>query len=149
MKIYLDVCCFNRPFDDLSQDKIRLEAEAVLTILRHCQSEKWELVGSKIIDFEVSKTPDDERKQKVLLLTSIIKFKVSVDETVKKRALELQNKGIDLFDALHIAFAEKGNVEVMLTTDIKLVRKVLRENTIKLKVVNPLTWLMEMISNEK
>ncbi len=33
MKIYLDVCCFNRPFDDQTQEKIHLEAEAVFIIL--------------------------------------------------------------------------------------------------------------------
>lgn len=25
MKIYLDNCCYNRPFDDLKQDKIKSE----------------------------------------------------------------------------------------------------------------------------
>jgi hypothetical protein len=30
MKIYLDNCCLNRPFDDLSQDRVYLEAEAIL-----------------------------------------------------------------------------------------------------------------------
>ncbi len=32
-QIYLDVCCLNRPFDDQRQDRIRLEADAVLLIL--------------------------------------------------------------------------------------------------------------------
>lgn len=32
MKIYLDNCCFNRPFDDQSQIRVRLEAEAKLKI---------------------------------------------------------------------------------------------------------------------
>jgi len=27
-RIYLDSCCFNRPYDDLSQDKVRLECES-------------------------------------------------------------------------------------------------------------------------
>ena len=31
--VYLDVCCLNRPFDDQTQDRIRLESEAVLLIL--------------------------------------------------------------------------------------------------------------------
>lgn len=28
MKVYLDACCLNRPFDDQTQGRIRLEAEA-------------------------------------------------------------------------------------------------------------------------
>jgi hypothetical protein len=35
--IYLDVCCLNRPFDDQTQERIRLEAEAVLRILANIQ----------------------------------------------------------------------------------------------------------------
>ena len=27
-KIYLDTCCLNRPFDDQTQDRVRLEAKA-------------------------------------------------------------------------------------------------------------------------
>ena len=30
MRIYMDVCCFNRPYDDETQDRIRFEAEAVM-----------------------------------------------------------------------------------------------------------------------
>lgn len=32
MRIYLDNCCFNRPYDDQSQFKIRIESEAKLAI---------------------------------------------------------------------------------------------------------------------
>ena len=32
VRVYLDNCCFNRPFDDQKQTRIRLEAEAKLCI---------------------------------------------------------------------------------------------------------------------
>ena len=38
MRVYLDVCCLNRPFDDQSQDRIKLETDAVLSILDNCQT---------------------------------------------------------------------------------------------------------------
>ena len=28
LKLYLDNCCYNRPFDDLRQEKIKLEARS-------------------------------------------------------------------------------------------------------------------------
>ena len=34
LKLYLDNCCYNRPFDDLKQEKICLEATAVEDILK-------------------------------------------------------------------------------------------------------------------
>lgn len=33
MRVYLDICCLKRPFDDQSQPRIHLEAEAVLALL--------------------------------------------------------------------------------------------------------------------
>lgn len=50
MKVYMDVCCLCRPFDDRTQDRIRIESEAVLTILGRC-NEDWILFGSD--SFEV------------------------------------------------------------------------------------------------
>lgn len=39
MKIYLNVCCLNRPFDDQTQTRIHLEAEAVLSIIQSVETE--------------------------------------------------------------------------------------------------------------
>jgi len=44
-KVYFDVCCLNRPFDDQNQARIRLEAEAVLMMLNRCEAGDWEWIG--------------------------------------------------------------------------------------------------------
>ena len=49
MKIYLDVCCYSRPFDDLVVDRIRIEAEAVSIILERCEKGIYELISSEMI----------------------------------------------------------------------------------------------------
>jgi hypothetical protein len=68
MKLYLDACCLNRPFDDQSQTRVRLESEAVLSILELAVAGSLEIIGSDIIDDELSQMPDDERREKVELL---------------------------------------------------------------------------------
>lgn len=60
-RIYLDVCCLNRPFDDSSQDRIRLEAKAVLSIYRKCRLTEWTLLNSEVIESELRQTPDIQR----------------------------------------------------------------------------------------
>ncbi len=52
MKIYLDNCCFNRPFDDQSFLTIRLETEAKLDIQKKIESGRLSLGWSYILDFE-------------------------------------------------------------------------------------------------
>jgi predicted nucleic acid-binding protein len=146
MRIYLDVCCLNRPFDDHMQDRVRLESEAVLTILRRGQTEGWIFQRSEVMDMEISKIPDDERKEKVILLSSILQSYIMVDEETEKRAIELEELGFKPFDALHIACGERGRADVLLTTDDELLRKALQNKEIlKIRVENPVRWLMEVI----
>ena len=53
----MDNCCFNRPFDDQSQIRIRLEAESKLFIQQKVLEKKIELVWSYILDYENSVIP--------------------------------------------------------------------------------------------
>ena len=146
MRIYLDVCSLNRPFDDHTQDRVRLESEAVITILSRSQTESWILLGSEIIDIEISKIPDDDRMQKVSLLSSISQSYIITDEDTEKRAIELEELDFKSFDALHIACAEKGEADVLLTTDDDLLRKASQNKGIlKVKLENPVRWLMEEV----
>ncbi|MGK7885652.1 MAG: hypothetical protein AB4057_13635 [Crocosphaera sp.] len=55
-RIYLDVCCLNRAFDDQSQLRIRLETESILTIIYQCQKQKWKLISSCVLDWKLNQT---------------------------------------------------------------------------------------------
>ena len=66
MKIYLDNCCFNRPFDDQSQLRILLESEAKLRIQENIRSGIFELVWSYILDYENSQNPFRERREQII-----------------------------------------------------------------------------------
>jgi predicted nucleic acid-binding protein len=148
MKIYLDVCCLNRPFDNQSDERIHLESEAIISILSYCQSGEWQLIGSSVIDFEISLTPDKERKRNVSILSSIAKEIIDIEAWVIERALELQNFGIKPLDALHISSAEKGGADVFLTTDDKLLKIVNQKNImLQTRIDNPLKWLLEVIQS--
>lgn len=145
MKIYLDLCCLNRPFDDQTQDRIRLESEAVLLILAHIQTGEWEWIGSDVLDFEIEQAPDSERKNRVRVLLSGISTSVSVERTEEARAQHLEKRAFHTFDALHLACAESGGADVFLTTDDRLMRLATRRaNELLVRVQNPLTWLREV-----
>lgn len=142
MKIYLDVCCLNRPFDDQSQERIRLESEAVITILG--RGKTLTLLTSEILDLEVSKIPDEDRRHKVTLLSSISKMNIVIDDEIIGRAKELSKMGFKSFDAFHIACAESGQADILLTTDDDLLKKATsHRKLLKVKIKNPVKWLME------
>ncbi|MDR1619319.1 MAG: hypothetical protein LBS18_01450 [Clostridiales bacterium] len=68
MKIYLDNCCLNRPFDDLNNDMVRMEAEAVMSIIDRCERGEDVLASSDVLFDEIDSNPNLARKQKVLVL---------------------------------------------------------------------------------
>ena len=65
MRIYLDNCCFNRPFDDQNQLKIKLETEAKLFIQHEILTGNYELVWSYILEFENNQNPYDDKRSAV------------------------------------------------------------------------------------
>lgn len=62
MKIYLDVSCLNRPFDDQGQTRVHLEAEAVTMILERCDQGNWQQVSSEMAKIEIEAIPNAERR---------------------------------------------------------------------------------------
>lgn len=144
--VYLDVCCLNRPFDDQSRARIRLEAEAVLIILAQCEADQWEWISSEVVDLEISRNPDPERRRRVQLLASCAQRTISVGTKTVARAQKLTSDcGISPFDALHLACAESGAADVFLTTDDQFLRRATScASLIHVQVENPLQWLEEV-----
>ena len=147
MKIYMDVCCLNRPFDDQTQDKIRIESDAILAILSKCMSGEWQLLSSEVLDIEIENTPDKWKKSKVYELYKLADGKIILNDTIVKRASEIQISGIKSFDSLHLASAEYSKADVFLTTDKNLLNIA---KWLKLDIItaNPLNWFMEVDENE-
>jgi predicted nucleic acid-binding protein len=144
-KIYFDVCCLNRPFDDQSQARIRLEAEAVLMALSRCGEGDWEWIGSEVVDFEIRQTPDPERRRRTQVLASHADQRIAVGKPELERAQQFERWGISGFDALHLACAERAGADVFLTTDDRLLRQAMEHaNELRVRVDNPLAWLQEV-----
>ena len=144
--IYLDVCCLNRPFDNQRQERIKLESEAIILIFKHIETNDWHWISSEVVDFEVNKTPNIERKQRIQSLKIFPHRFVLLDDNIIQRADILQNKGFGSYDALHIACAEQGQVELFLTTDDKLLKSAARyQQELKVRIINPLHWLQEVL----
>jgi predicted nucleic acid-binding protein len=149
LRIYMDACCLNRPFDDQSKDNVRFEAEAIVSILKRCNlGREWKLIGSDIIDLEISKCRDAVKRQKVLLLHYSAVEKVKNNTEIQSRAANFRRYNIKLFDSLHLAAAEYANVDIFLTTDGQLIKTAARSD-IKIRVANPLAYYMEVLNHEQ
>jgi hypothetical protein len=146
LRIYLDVCCFNRPFDDCRQDRIRLEAEAVKAIVQRIERGLWDGVSSPVILFEVSRMSDPDRIIEVGLMVAKMRVPVALSDAVRKRALYLEQLGFGGVDALHLACAESSKAVVFLTTDDRLLNRATRnQQRMQIDVENPLKWFERVV----
>ena len=145
MKIYLDNCCYNRPFDDQTQERIHLESEAILTILKRGEIGVYQIIGSDILRLEIERMSDGVKKQRVKELYQVASMSISYSEEIKDRAAEIVSTSkIRNFDSLHIASAEVAGVDVLITTDDKLEKMAAKLN-MKIKVMNPLKFAWEVL----
>ena len=127
MKVYLDTCCLNRPFDDQRQPRVRLESEAVTLILDKIHLKEWEWTGSDALLYELGQTKDVERRERLILLARESNQTIATTERILERAEKLSALGFDDFDAVHLASAEYAKVDIFLTTDDNL-QKVANRN---------------------
>ena len=145
-KIYLDNCVLNRPFDDQSQERVRLETEAIVLLLSHLERKEWTWLGSQVLDIEIERTPDAEQQSRLRRIVEFIGLSIEIGEKELERANELQKLGFVGFDAVHLACAESGKADVFLTTDDRLLKLAKRlAKKLHVKVANPLDWMKEMI----
>jgi len=142
MKIYLDVSCLNRPFDDQAQARVRLESEAVTLILEKIDAGRWEQVSSRMAEIEILAIPNEVRRRRVLQL--LPGSRMELGPTVFDRARQLVEQGLQAADAVHVAAAEGLQTDVFLTCDDRLLARCQQiADDLTIAVANPLKWLEE------
>lgn len=123
MKVYLDNCCFNRPFDDQTQVRIRLEAEAKLDIQSRIEDGRLSLVWSYMLDFENLSNPFDERRETIQKWRDCCTQDMEETTALLNEAQDLEGRGVRPKDALHVACAVSAECEYFVTTDDLLLAK--------------------------
>jgi predicted nucleic acid-binding protein len=145
VKIYLNVSCLNRPFDDQEQARIRLEAAAVGMILERVDEGRWIHVSSEIAQIEIDANPDPPRRARVQLLLPEAGNIVMLKPAIFTRAAALELLGFKAADALHVATAEEAAADVLLSCDDRFCRTAQRHaRRLMVPVRNPLNWLDEV-----
>jgi predicted nucleic acid-binding protein len=141
MIIYLDICCFNRPYDDQSQNRIFIETEAKLFIQQRLKKNEIELVWSYILDYENSANPDIDISSSIEKWENLAKFKIEESDFIIKFAKKLYEKGFGIKDSLHIACAVDAKSDFFITVDKGILNK--RKFVDNIRIVSP-TEFIEM-----
>lgn len=141
--VYLDNCCYNRPYDDQTYLPISLETQAKLYVQDLIKQKKIDLATSYILDYENSANPFQMRKDTIKdFYESNESVYVSVNKSseVEELAEEIKKTGIKHKDACHLASAILAECDYFLSTDYRL----LKYKTDQLKVMNPIDFIKEL-----
>lgn len=141
MRVYLDNCCYNRPFDDQAQLTVRLETVTKLAVQWMMATGVVEYAWSKALDYEISYNPFPKRRTSIQWWKSGAVAYVETTEEIIKRGEEIERLGVKPKDALHLASAEKGGCNVFLTTDRGILKKVSALGG--MKIMNPVQFITE------
>jgi predicted nucleic acid-binding protein len=138
-KIYLDICSFNRPYDDQLQIRIKVEAESKLYIQDLVKKEKLELVWSYILDYENSENPYRERRESIEGWKDLCNQDIDASDQILANVAVLEKSGIKTKDAIHLSCAMEADCDYFIMTDDKLIKKTSKLN--KVKVISPIGFL--------
>ncbi len=142
MRVYLDSCCFNRPFDDQTQARVRLETEAKLEVQQRIQANRLELVWSYMLDYENQANPFVERREAISRWKSLAIIDVVAGDELLNQAKEILQRTLRAKDALHVACAIAAGCEIFLTTDDLVVKKT--RDLDRIRVMNPTQFVIEV-----
>lgn len=143
MRIYLDMCCYNRPYDPQDQLKIAMETQSKIRIQQLIENGKYELSGSYTLDYECENVPVPMRRKSIKdFIRRNISAYVGVERDTEISAIaeRIMETNVKQQDAYHVASAIYAGCSYFITTDIRL----LKYQTDEIRMVNPIEFITEM-----
>lgn len=120
--------------------KIHLETEAKLYIQSKIKEDIYDLVWSYMLDLENRDNPYEDKRIAIQLWKDIAAFQCKSSPDILKTGSEIINQGVSNKDTLHIACAIHSQCDYFITTDIKLLKRVITG----VKLINPIEFIIEM-----
>ena len=126
MRLYLDLCVYNRPFDYQGQERVAVE-KGIYTP-----------VNSEALIYENKLNPDSQRRDRISTYLGLSKEVIFGEDFDFERAKVLRGMRFSDMDALHIALSEKAQVDFFVTCDDRIVNVFKKNNqSINVKIVSP------------
>ena len=145
IRIYLDICAIQRPLDDLSNLRVRLEADIVAGVIERVERGEAVLVASAAHEIETQRNPYPRRRAHAEAVLALARVHADITEAVAARAASYETGGLRRLDALHLACAVEAASDLFCTTDDRLLRRAAALNTGATRVVAPFA-LVDLLS---
>jgi predicted nucleic acid-binding protein/GNAT superfamily N-acetyltransferase len=139
IRVYLDVCCYSRPFDPPASPTIIFESSAKMLVQTLIVNGEIDLVNSFVVYEELSAIAGEEKRDLMFAFLTNAKIYVAKDKIneVLQLAKDIMKTGIKYMDASHVACAIAAGSDFLLTTD----KRLLKYNSGKINIVNPIDFI--------
>lgn len=142
MKVYLDVCSYNRPYDPQDQLTVAMESQSKLHIQNMIKEGSIELVGSYVIDYELSKNPFEMRRESIKKFIEDYASEYvgpEAEKQLRPMVDSFMGAGVKEKDAYHVASAIYAKCDYFISTDYRLIKKRLDG----IRMVTPVEFVTE------
>jgi predicted nucleic acid-binding protein len=136
LRIYLDNCCYIRPFDDPTKGDNYWETVALLFIQTLIKQGDLELAYSQISINEFEADKDEERKKQIFeyIFENAKYYSEAAEHSIFEELItEIMKTGVKVKDASHIANAILLNCDYFITTD----KRLLKYKDDRIEIINP------------
>jgi predicted nucleic acid-binding protein len=137
VKVYLDNCCYNRPFDDQTQANVVIETLAKLYIQELVLQHELDLVWSYILKFENSRNSFESKKAAIAKWEALSVQFVEKSDMIVAAAKQIETAGIKPADSLHIACAISVQCDYFITVD----RGILKYHDDRIVICSPVEFI--------
>jgi predicted nucleic acid-binding protein len=147
MKIYIDNCCYNRPYDNYTDDQSVSEVTAIEAIAAICVRAGNTIVGSPAVTDEIDAMKESKPKKwrdvRGFYERSVTEYIAPTPE-IMARTQGFMTAGLDDYDAYHLALAEAAGVDVLLTVDVDFIDICAEKVLSVVNVISPIDFLPEV-----
>ena len=145
MIIYLDNCCFNRPYDNQNSLRISLETQAKLHVQHLIKTGRLQMATSYVLYYENQRNPFEMRQSSIMdFLNKYSSIYIGTENAVQVKPIadSIIATGVKTEDAYHVACAQFARCMYFLTTDDRL----LKYSSSAITLLNPVDFikLLEM-----
>jgi len=139
-RVYLDNCCFNRPFDDQSQIRVFLETQAKIHIQNLIIRKELELAYSYMSLYENCNNPNKDNSKIIedFFVYATVFVDPNKEKVVENKAEKIKSQGIKNKDAIHLACAIEAECDYFLTTDDVILKRSMEKD---IQVCSPIDFL--------
>ena len=139
IRVYLDNCTYNRPFDDKDQLTTSMEADAKLQIQDDIRKGVYELTWSYMNEYENNDNPYEDKREAIGLWKQIAAHSCPPAPKILEKGKLIQHTMIRPKDSLNLACAIVSNCHFFITTDKALLKKAKLFSEIE--IINPIDFI--------